>query len=320
MSEKFDWGQHSISGEDVFLAGWDTLGNLDDANKYCTQIAKSHYENFVISNYLTPPEIRQHIENIYAFCRYGDDLGDEAPFPPSGRVKLLEAWKQDLSIAAENNWDGNPRHPILIAVADTAKKFKIPVKPFLDLIHAFTLDQTKTIYKTWDELRDYCKYSADPVGHLFLYIYGHDDDELRALSDYTCTALQLANHWQDISRDLVQDRIYLPLQTMDTFGYKIEDYQNKVYDERWIKALKFEVDRAQEWFDKGKPLWDKVDKHLSVDLEMFTLGGEEILKSIRKQNYNTWKKRPKVSKFKQLRLFFTAKRKWKKANSKHSKK
>ena len=107
---------------------------------------------------------------------------------------------------------------------------------------------------------------------------------------------------------------------MDTFGYKIEDYQNKVYDERWIKALKFEVDRAQEWFDKGKPLWDKVDKHLSVDLEMFTLGGEEILKSIRKQNYNTWKKRPKVSKFKQLRLFFTAKRKWKKANSKNSKK
>ena len=214
--------------------------------------------------------------------------------------------------AAKDDWNGNPRHPILLAVAHTSKQFNIPLKPYVDLIQAFKLDQTKTTYSNFDELREYCILSADPVGHLFLYVYGHDNDKLRRISDYTCTALQLANHWQDVARDLDQNRSYFPIETMELFGYSLLDYQNRVYDERWCSMMKHEVDRAQKWFDDGKQLWDLVDPHLAVDLRMFTFGGEAILNSIRKQKYNTWKKRPKVSKFNQLKLFLTARKDWKK--------
>jgi len=313
MSEKFDWGLHTV-GETIVLAGMDTRQSLDQAQAYCSQIAKAHYENFIISNHFTPPHIRQHIENIYAFCRYGDDLGDEAPFPPEIRWSLLDEWEKDIVEASIKGWNGNPRHPINLAVQHTARHFQIPLKPFVDLIQAFKMDQEKLEYATWDELRSYCSFSADPVGHLFLYVYGHDDDELRTLSDFTCTALQLANHWQDIARDHAQQRCYIPLETMENFNYTREDFSNKVDDERWKSIIQFEVDRAQAWFDEGKALWAKVDPHLAVDLEMFTLGGEAILQSIRKQQYTTWKKRPTVSKFKQATLFFGAKRRWKKAS------
>jgi squalene synthase HpnC len=316
MAEKFDWGQHTINEHGVTLAGWDTHQSIDDAQAYCEKIAKAHYENFVITNHFTPPEVRNHIQNVYAFCRYGDDLGDDAPFPPDERMMLLQAWLEDLRIAHDDNWNGTPRHPILIALAHTSKTFNIPIKPYEKLITAFMWDQERIQYSSWDELKQYCEHSADPVGHLFLYVYGHDNDELRHLADSTCTALQLANHWQDIRRDLVQGRRYLPLETMEKYQYTIEDYNNMIYDERWVKILKEEVDRAQALFDEGKKLWSKVDAHLAVDLEMFTLGGEEILKSIRKQRYNTWVKRPKVSKFKQIRLLFYAKRKWRKISKK----
>jgi len=313
MGEKFDWGTHRIEGEDVHLAGWGTHPSLEEAQAYCTLIAGSHYENFLIANYFTPAEVRQHIENIYAFCRYGDDLGDDAPFDTEGRLTLLNAWQNDLESVAEGHWSGTAQHPILNAVAATSRACKIPLKPYVDLITAFKLDQNKTQYESWDELRDYCVHSsADPV-HLFLYVYGHDDEKLREISNFTCTALQLANHWQDVARDLEQNRSYFPTETMALYGYTQEDYNNRVYDERWIAMMKHEVDRAQSWFDQGKDLWDKVDPHLAVDLRMFTLGGEAILQSIRKLKYNTWKKRPTVSKFKQLRLFLGARRAWKKA-------
>jgi squalene synthase HpnC len=319
MGEKFTWGIHTIDGENIHLAGWDTHTDIDSAQQYCTAIAKAHYENFLITNYFTPKHIRQHIENIYAFCRYADDLGDEAPFEREGRIALLETWQSDLEEAAKDDWSGNPRHPILLAVAHTSKKFNIPLKPYVDLIQAFKLDQTKTTYSNFDELREYCILSADPVGHLFLYVYGHDDENLRRISDYTCTALQLANHWQDVARDLDQNRSYFPIETMEMFGYTPQDYQNRVYDERWCSMMKHEVDRAQKWFDDGKQLWDLVDPHLAVDLRMFTFGGEAILNSIRKQKYNTWKKRPRVSKFSQLKLFFTARKDWKKVQKMQNK-
>lgn len=316
MAEKFTWGDHTINGEEITLAGYDTRRSIEEAQKYCSEIANAHYENFMIANYFTPPQIRQHIENIYAFCRYGDDLGDDAPFPRPQRLELLNEWQEDLERVASDNWNGTARHPILNAVAHTSKECGIPLKPYVDLIQAFKLDQEKDRYQNWDEVRHYCIHSADPVGHLFLYVYGHDDQELRDISDYTCTALQLANHWQDISRDLDQDRIYFPIETMEKFGYSLEDYKNRVYNDNFVAMMKHEVDRAQEWFDNGKELWDRVDPHLAVDLRMFTYGGEAILASIRKQKYNTWKKRPKVSKLKQIKLFFTAKRDWKKAQKK----
>ena len=317
MTEKFDWGQHLIEVEGVTLAGFDLYRELDEAESYCTLIAKSHYENFIISNWFTPADIRQHIENIYAFCRYGDDLGDDAPFPPEKRLMLLEEWEEDLRRAAENDWSGRPRHPILLALQNTAKQHSIPLQPFVDLIHAFKMDQTKNRYQDWDELKEYCIHSADPVGHLFLFVYGHDDDDMRTLADNTCTALQLANHWQDVVRDLEQDRIYIPLEDMERFGYTLKMYHNKEVNKQWKALMKHEVDRAQEMFNEGRKLWPKVDPRLAVDLRMFTLGGEAVLRSIRRQKYDTFRKRPKVSKLKQLRLFISTWLTWKRAVRRH---
>ncbi len=312
MGEKFEWGDHRL--EPMHLAGWGLHQNLQDAEVYCSQIADAHYENFLIANKFTPPNIRQHIQNIYAFCRYGDDLGDEAPFDSQGRLKLLEAWEKDLVEAHQSDWSGKPQHPILIAVQYTAKTFNIPLEPFWKLIQAFKMDQTKNRYQSWDELLDYCQHSADPVGHLFLYVYGHDNEELRTLSDKTCTALQLANHWQDISRDWQQNRSYLPEETMQRFGVDWNRYGPEYVDENWKSMLSFEVERAQNLFDEGKKLWKLVDAHLAVDLMMFTKGGEAILQAIRNQKFDTWKKRPKVSKLKQVRLYFKAKAEWKRAS------
>ena len=317
MAEKFDWGQHRIEEGGVTLAGFNTYRTIEEAESYCTQIAKSHYENFIISNWFTPPEVRQHIENIYAFCRYGDDLGDDAPFPPEKRLLLLEEWESDLIRAADEDWNGWPQHPILLAVQKTAKQHSIPLQPFIDLIHAFKMDQTKNRYQNWDELKEYCIHSADPVGHLFLYVYGHDDETMRNLADNTCTALQLANHWQDVERDLEQDRIYIPLEDMKRFGYTLEMYQNKEVNEQWKALMKHEVDRAQNLFNEGRKLWPEVDPRLAVDLRMFTLGGEAVLRSIKKQKYDTFRKRPKVSKLKQVRLFISTWLSWKRAVRRH---
>jgi len=222
MSEKFEWGDHSL--EPVHLAGWGEHQTAVEAQAYCSKIANAHYENFIIVNKFTPKDIKQHIENIYAFCRYGDDLGDEAPFDAEGRLKLLQAWEDDLEEAAREEWNGNPRHPILKAIQITSRKYNIPHLPYWKLIQAFKMDKKKNRYSTWEELKKYCSYSADPVGHLFLYVYGHDEEELRLISDNTCTALQLANHWQDVARDWAENRSYIPQETMDKYGLTWEQY------------------------------------------------------------------------------------------------
>tara|TARA_B100000287_G_scaffold258827_1_gene243373 strand:- start:10950 stop:11921 length:972 start_codon:yes stop_codon:yes gene_type:complete len=316
---KFNWGTHEIKSENVILAGYDTFNDLKSAQKYCTKIAKANYENFIISNWFTPKDIKQHIQNIYAFCRYGDDLGDDSPFPPSERLSLLNEWMDDLERAFHSEkkpWSGNPRHPILIAVSHTANIFQIPITPFKRLIEAFKFDQDKIRYNNYQELKNYCIHSADPVGHLFLYIYGHKSEELQKISDFTCTALQLANHWQDVSRDLDQDRIYMPIDEMEKFNYSLKDYQKRTVNDEWRALMRFQVERTRELFEKGTELWDKVDSRLAVDLRMFTMGGLAVLDAIEKQGYDTWNKRPKISKLKQIRMLMASRKLWKEAHKK----
>ena len=330
MGEKFEWGEHRVSDDEIILAGYDTRPTLDEAQAFCTQIAPSHYENFLIANKFTPPDKRQHIENIYAFCRFGDDLGDDSPHPDDVRWKLLDEWEADLartygfpdgvrktSELSEGveitPWSGTARHPILSAIAHTSSAFGIPYEPYWKLIQAFKMDQTKKRYADWDELRQYCYYSADPVGHLFLYVYGHDDQKMRDLADYTCTALQLANHWQDVARDLDQERIYMPLDEISSQGYSLQEYLERRDNEPWRKLVEFQVERAREWFTKGKELWNHIDPRLAVDLAMFTMGGEAILNSIERQGYDTWRKRPTVGRVKQFMMYLRVRRLWKKA-------
>ena len=179
------------------------------------------------------------------------------------------------------------------------------------------MDQSSNRCNDWAELKQYCVHSADPVGHMFLYVYGYDKQEMRDLADNTCTALQLANHWQDISRDLDQDRIYIPLDEMEQFGFTLEMYEQRVVNEQWRKLLSFQVERAQSLFDEGRKLWPHIDPRLAVDLEMFTKGGESILKSIRRQKFDTFKKRPRVSKFSQLQMILSTWWKWRRAEKKY---
>ena len=289
------------------LAGWAKLPpeyaippaapSLEQSRAYCERLARSHYENFSVASWFLPARLRQHFFNVYAYCRISDDLGDEVG-NPAASLLLLDQWQREL----EACYAGSPRHPVFVALAETVRKFEIPQHEFSDLLTAFRQDQTITRYQTFDALLGYCRNSANPVGHLVLYLCGYRDAERQKLSDYTCTALQLANFWQDVSVDCAKGRIYLPLESLRRFGVTEEDLTANRNTSSFCEMMRFEVARAREWFERGLPLVGKVDKELAIDLELFTRGGQEILKAIEKQGYAVLGRRPSISKSRKLAL------------------
>jgi len=270
---------------------------LRDAYAYCERLARSHYENFSVATWFLPKRLRQHFYNVYSYCRISDDLGDETG-DPSASLQLLDEWESELNAC----YDGEPRHPVFVALAGTVREFNIPKQTFLDLLTAFRQDQHITRYETFDDLLGYCRNSANPVGHLVLYLCGYRDPERWRLSDFTCTALQLANFWQDVSPDYEKDRIYLPLEDMRAHGVAEADIANKNNSREFCELMRFEVQRAREWFHRGIPLLSKVNRELAIDLELFTRGGQEILNAIERQNYAVLGNRPAISKSRKLAL------------------
>ncbi len=268
-----------------------------EAREYCRRLARSHYENFSVASWFLPPPLRQHFFNVYAYCRISDDLGDEAG-DTAASLQLLDQWETELDAC----YDGHPRHPVFVALAETVRKFEIPKHEFADLLTAFRQDQTVTRYETFNDLLGYCRYSANPVGHLVLYLCGYHDSERQLLSDYTCTALQLANFWQDVSTDFAKGRIYLPLEDLRRFGVSEREIRDGENTSTFCEMLKFEVERAREWFAQGLPLIAKVDRALAVDIELFSRGGQEILKAIERQHYAVLGRRPAISKTRKLAL------------------
>jgi len=194
----------------------DRAPSQSEAQEYCRHLARTHYENFSVATWFLPERLRQHFYSVYAYCRISDDLGDEVDHPAAS-LQLLDEWEAELHAC----YAGSPRHPVFVALAETVPKFDIPMQPFADLLKAFRQDQTITRYPTFNDLLGYCRYSANPVGHLVLYLCGYRDAERQALSDFTCTALQLANFWQDVSVDYAKGRIYLPLEDMQ--HYKVSE-------------------------------------------------------------------------------------------------
>jgi squalene synthase HpnC len=289
------------------LAGWAKLPpeyaippaapSLEQSRAYCERLARSHYENFSVASWFLPARLRQHFFNVYAYCRISDDLGDEVG-NPAASLLLLDQWQRELDAC----YAGSPRHPVFVALAETVRKFEIPQHEFSDLLTAFRQDQTITRYETFDDLLGYCRNSANPVGHLVLYLCGYRDAERQKLSDYTCTALQLANFWQDVSVDYEKGRIYLPLESLRRFGVSEEDLTANRNTSSFCEMMRFEVARAREWFERGLPLVGKVDKELAIDLELFTRGGQEILNAIEKQGYAVLGRRPSISKSRKLAL------------------
>ena len=271
--------------------------SLEDAYAYCERLARSHYENFSVATWFLPKGLRQHFYNVYAYCRISDDLGDETGSPEAS-LQLLDEWESELNAC----YVGHPRHPVFVALAGTVREFDIPKQTFADLLTAFRQDQKITRYETFDDLLGYCRYSANPVGHLVLYLCGYRDAERQQLSDYTCTGLQLANFWQDVSADFEKGRVYLPLADLRRYNVSEADIAAKNNTAEFVQMMRFEVQRAREWFDRGLPLTKKVSRELAIDIELFSRGGQEILNAIKRQGYAVLGRRPVISKTRKLAL------------------
>ena len=302
---------HGSRFPDALAAGWRSLPAeyaipehppaLPEAKAYCERLAKTHYENFSVATWFLPTKLKPHFHSIYAYCRISDDLGDEVS-DPAQALALLDAWERELDAC----YDGQPRHPVFVALRETVRACDIPKHEFSDLLKAFRQDQTVHRYQTFDDLLGYCRYSANPVGHLVLYACGYRDPERQQLSDFTCTALQLANFWQDVIVDYAKDRIYLPLESLRRFGVSEQEIAQRRCTPQFLDLMRFEVARAREWFERGLPLAQKVDAELAIDIELFTRGGQAILDAIERQGFDVLKRRPVISKPRKLWLVLRA--------------
>ncbi len=273
----------------------------EEAQKYTWWLATHHYENFNVVSWLLPKALHQHFYNLYAYCRWADDLGDEVP-EAARALELLAWWEHELDAC----YEGKPSHPVFVALRETIVAKDIPKQPFADLLKAFRQDQTVKRYPNWEAVLGYCVNSANPVGRLVLYLCGYRDEQRQRLSDATCTALQLANFWQDVSRDLDIGRIYIPLDAAAAHGLTENDLIERHFDDRYVRLMKDLIGRTRELFAKGRPLANMVDGRLSVDLEMFSRGGLAVLDAIKALGYDTLHHRPAVSKLKQAVLLSRA--------------
>lgn len=274
--------------------------SLDEARAYCERLARSHYENFSVATWFLPKRLKPHFHSIYAYCRISDDLGDEVGDAQQS-LALLDEWERELDAC----YAGHPTHPVFVALRPTIEACEIPKEPFADLLRAFRQDQTVTRYANFDEVLGYCRYSANPVGRLVLYACGYRDEARQQLSDFTCTALQLANFWQDVAVDWKKGRVYLPQDSMARFGAGDAVIAAGKATPGFLALMKFEVARARDWFERGLPLTKTVDRDLAIDVDLFTRGGQEILNAIERQGYDVLRSRPAISK--QRKLWLVAK-------------
>lgn len=279
-------------------SGRPTSPSLPEAQTYCRRLARSHYENFPLASWLLPRRLHQHFFNVYAYCRWADDLADEVA-EAAESLELLDWWKAELRAC----YSGATRHPVFVALQTTIEEFEIPSEPFEDLISAFEQDQHVTEYATFAELREYCRRSADPVGRLVLYLCRRHTPENVGWSDSICTGLQLANFWQDVSRDWEIGRVYLPREDRERFGYSQDDLRSRRTHAAFLELMRFEVDRARGFLLAGLPLVDRLPGRMQVDIELFARGGLKILERIEAIGYRVWDRRPEVTKRDAAALF-----------------
>jgi phytoene synthase len=275
------------------------------AFQYCERLARSHYENFPVGSLLIPKRLRKHFYSIYAFARIADDFADEGygeGYSERERLDLLAEWRRMLieSIA------GRARHPVFVALARTIEEFNLPAALFEDLISAFSQDVTVRRYECFDELLDYCRRSANPIGRLILLLFGYRDDQRHRWSDDICTALQLANHWQDVAVDLDKDRVYIPIKDLSRFELTIEDLTPRRVSESFKRLMRFEVERASEMFVRGKPLCTSVSGRLGLELRVVWLGGTRILRRIEENGFDVFNNRPVITSKDKQKILFTA--------------
>lgn len=272
--------------------------STDEALSYTRWLATHHYENFHVVSFLLPRHLHQDFYNVYAFCRWSDDLGDETGCPEQS-LRLLAWWRGLLHAMYAG---GAPAHPVFVALRQTVERHELPRDPFDDLITAFEQDQRVTRYAGWAELLGYCACSANPVGRLVLYLGGYRDEQRQRLSDATCTALQLANFWQDVTIDLAKGRIYLPQDLLARHGYSEQELFARRFTPAFRAAMEEAVNYTQELFEQGLPLARLLDRRLALDIDLFSRGGLRVLDKIRAQGYDVLKARPVISKLERVSL------------------
>ncbi len=304
-------GTEQAAPEELIERGWSALPasyripevapSLENAQAYCRRLAETHYENFHVASWFLPRALRPHFHSIYAYCRISDDLGDEVP-DPAAALALLNLWGGELDAC----YEGRARHPVFVALAETIRACSIPKEPFANLLVAFRRDQTVNRFPTMNEVLAYCHYSANPVGRLVLYACNEVSEENFRLSDATCSALQLANFWQDVRVDYGKERVYLPQADMERFGVTEVTIASGVATPEFRALLRHEVDCARNLFEQGLPLIDRVNRELALDLDLFSRGGLEILRAIERQDYDVLSARPAIAKTTKLQLALRA--------------
>ncbi len=275
--------------------------SLNEARAWCKQLAESHYENFHVATWFLPKALRPHFHAIYAYCRISDDLGDEVGSTEAA-LALLDFWGRELDAC----YEGEARHPVFVALAETIRACSIPKEPFADLLTAFRQDQTVTRYRSMADVLGYCRYSANPVGRLVLYACDYADEERFKLSDATCSALQLANFWQDVRVDFAKGRVYLPQEDMQRFDVSDDTIEKGIATPAFRALLDYEVDFARRLFEEGLPLIGMVGRELAIDLDLFSRGGLAILHAIERRDYDVLSARPSISKRTKLALALRA--------------
>jgi len=263
----------------------------------CERIARSHYENFTLGSHLLPRRLRRHIAAIYAFARTADDLADEEANADRA-LAGLDAWERELDAC----YAGDPHHPVFVALAETVRTFNVPIEPFRRLLTAFRRDVRFAGFATFTELQDYCAHSANPVGHLVLYLFGHRDAERQARADDICTALQLTNFWQDLAVDLRKGRVYLPREDMERFGYATHDLERHAVTPAFRELMAFECARARELFVRGLPLAGMLDPNRGREVRLFARGGLAILDRLEEVGYDAFNARPTLSRWAKVGL------------------
>jgi len=271
--------------------------SLPEAQAYTRWLARTHYENFHVVTFLLPRRLHQDFFNIYAYCRWADDLADELDHPEQS-LRWLEWWREQL----DQMYQGRAHHPVFVALRDTVARHDLPKEPFADLLRAFVQDQTVHRYATYDDLLHYCRYSANPVGRLVLHLCGYRDESRMQLADATCTALQLTNFWQDVVPDWQRGRLYIPLEAMARHGVSEEDIARRRCTAAFQRLMREAVTLAREFFNQGLPLIQMVDRRLAVDIALFSQGGLRVLEKIEAQQYNVLARRPVLTRRDRLAL------------------
>jgi len=268
----------------------------------CQRLASRHYENFPTASYLVPRDRRDALAAVYAFARYADDVADEPGV--ENRLEKLADWRAKLAASYEGRFD----HPVFLALHDAAERYSLSRENFEKLLDAFESDVRVSRHKNFASLLAYCTCSANPVGRLTLELFGYHDSHLFELSDNICTALQLTNFWQDVAIDFSRDRIYMPQDDMERHQYTLDDLRAARCDQRWQELMTFQIARTRELFERGRTLPEEVHRKLRTQLRLTWLGGMEILARIEAADCDIFHRRPSLSKWDFLRLYWRARR------------